>query len=78
MPVTAKVFKAFKEALDVDDSIDTSRLVYREFPTWNSIGHMTLIAALETEFDTMLETDDILAMSDFDKAVEIMTRYSHA
>ena len=39
---------------------------------------MTLIAALETEFDTMLETDDILAMSDFNKAVEIMTRYSHA
>ena len=39
---------------------------------------MSLIAALETEFDTMLETDDILAMNNFSKAVEIMTRYSNA
>ncbi len=76
MAVESRVLKSFKEALDVDNSIDTSTLVYREFPAWNSVGHMTLIAALETEFDTMLETDDILAMSDFKKAVEIMTRYS--
>ena len=41
MAVETKVFKAFKEALDVDDSVDTSTLVYREFPTWNSVGHMT-------------------------------------
>ena len=78
MAVKTKVFKAFKEALDVNDSIDTSQLVYREFPAWNSVGHMSLIAALETEFDTMLETDDILAMNNFSKAVEIMTRYSNA
>ena len=78
MAVETKVFKAFKEALDVDDSVDISTLVYREFPTWNSVGHMTLIAALESEFDTMLETDDILAMNNYNKAVEIMTRYSNA
>ena len=35
MAVKTKVFKAFKEALDVNDSIDTSQLVYREFPAWS-------------------------------------------
>jgi acyl carrier protein len=37
---------------------------------------MTLIAALETEVDCMLEMDDILDMSSFSKAVEIMKKYA--
>lgn len=76
MSVRDRVFAAFREALDVEDGIDRSRLVYRDYAEWTSIGHMTLVAALETEFDTMLDTNDILAMSSFDKAVEIMTRYA--
>lgn len=75
MDIREKVFASFKEAFDLDDATDRSLLIYREIPEWNSIGHMTLVAALETEFDAMLEADDILAMSSFDKAVEIMSKY---
>lgn len=78
MNIDSRVLKAFKEALDVDDTVDTSKLNYRDFPAWTSVGHMSLIAALEAEFDTMLDTDDILAMSSFEKAVDIMTRYANA
>jgi len=76
MSVHERVFSAFKEALDIDEQTDRSCLVYRDYAEWTSLGHMTLVAALETEFDTMLDTNDILAMSSFDKAVEIMTRYA--
>jgi acyl carrier protein len=38
---------------------------------------MILVAALESEFDTMLETDDILEMSSFEKAVSIMSKYAN-
>jgi acyl carrier protein len=38
---------------------------------------MILVAALESEFDTMLETDDILAMSNFEKTVSIMSKYAN-
>jgi len=38
---------------------------------------MILVAALESEFDTMLETDDILEMSNFEKAVSIMGKYAN-
>jgi hypothetical protein len=37
---------------------------------------MILVAARESEFDTMLETDDILEMSNFEKAVSIMSKYA--
>lgn len=70
-----KIFNVFKETFDLDENFDRSQLVYRDFPEWTSIGHMMLVAALETSFDTMLEANDILDMSSFDKAVEIMAKY---
>jgi acyl carrier protein len=76
MTVKERVFGAFKESFDLEDGTDTSKLVYQDYPAWTSIGHMILVAALESEFETMLETDDILAMSNFDKTVSIMSKYA--
>lgn len=70
-----RVLKAFQEAFDLPDDTDTDCLVYREYEPWTSVGHMTLVAALEAEFDAMLETEEILAMSSFERAVEIMEKY---
>ena len=47
MTVRDRVFSAFKESFDLDDDVDTSKLVYQEYPAWTSIGHMILVAALE-------------------------------
>ena len=76
MTVRDRVYSAFKESFDLDDGTNTSLLVYQAYPAWTSIGHMILVAALESEFDTMLETDDILEMSNFDKTVSIMSKYA--
>ncbi len=78
MNVSDKVFKAFQESLNIEQGTDVSTLKYQEYPEWTSVGHMLLVAALEAEFDTMLDTDDILAMSSYDRAVEIMTKYASA
>ena len=77
MTVRDRVYNAFKESFDLDDDTDTSILVYQAYPAWTSIGHMILVAALESEFDTMLETDDILEMSNFEKTVSIMSKYAN-
>lgn len=39
------------------------------------MAHMTLVAALEEAFDCMLDMQEILDMSSFDKSVEIMAGY---
>jgi acyl carrier protein len=70
-----RVLKAFEEGLEVPADVDTSTLEFNVTPEWTSVGHMMLVAALEAEFDCMLDTDDILAMSTFDKACEIMEKY---
>ncbi|WP_062766481.1 acyl carrier protein [Sphingopyxis terrae] len=70
-----RVFAQFADVLALDPLANRAELVYNEYPGWDSVAHMTLIAALETEFDCMLEMDDILDMSSFAKAVEIMQKY---
>ena len=74
--IEEKVFNAFKESLELKDGVDRSALEYNVTKGWDSVGHMSLIANLEEVFDCMLETDHILDMSTFGKAVEIMSEYS--
>lgn len=38
-----------------------------------SVGHMGLVALLEETFDIMLETDDIIDLSSFQKGKEILS-----
>lgn len=68
------ILEIFKELFSVPDDIEIELLVYNEYEGWDSIGHMTLVGELENKFDCMLEMDDILDMSSFNKIVEIMER----
>ncbi len=44
-------------------------------PAWDSIGHMSLVAALEEAFDIMMDTDDIIDLSSYEKGKEILKKY---
>lgn len=50
-------------------------LKYQDVPLWDSVGHMTLVAALENAFDIMMETDDIIDLSSYEKGKEILNKY---
>lgn len=50
-------------------------LKYQDILEWDSVGHMTLIAELEDTFDIMMETDDIIDFSSFEKGKEILAKY---
>jgi len=70
-----RLVRCFTESLGVSENIVNDQLAYRAIPEWDSVGHMAMITALENEFDVMLDTDDIIAMSDFGKAKSILTKY---
>lgn len=48
-------------------------LEYMGTPAWDSIGHMSLVAALEEAFDIMMDTDDIIDFSSYKKGMEILS-----
>jgi acyl carrier protein len=70
-----KLKTVFRETFDLPDDVDWSNLRYSEYPTWTSLGHMSLVAAIGNAFDIMFETDDIIDMSSFDKAVELTAKH---
>ena len=57
---------AFIEAFEVDEG-EVVTLKYESIPAWDSVGHMVLMAALEEGFDIMLDMEDIIDFSDFEK-----------
>ncbi|UUO23112.1 acyl carrier protein [Colwellia sp. M166] len=70
-----KLKQAFATALEIPEHEINTSLNYAKHPKWDSTGHMILIAELENSFDVMLDTDDIIDMSSYSKAQEILAKY---
>ncbi len=65
----------FSESLNIKASDVVDGLRYSEIPQWDSVAHMALIAAIEEGFDIMLDAEDVIDMSSFSQAKEIVTKY---
>ncbi|WP_020594236.1 acyl carrier protein [Kiloniella laminariae] len=64
--------QVFTKTLEISGSNTLHILEYNKTPKWDSIGHMQLVAAIETEFDILMETEQIIDMSCFEKACLIL------
>lgn len=69
-----KYKNAFMEALEVRET-ELPGLEYQSIPQWDSVGHMGLVATIEDAFDIMMDTDDIIELSSFEKGIEILKKY---
>ena len=75
MTAKTKLINAFVNALEISaDEVDDS-LEYNNHQQWDSTAHMILIAQLENDFDLMFDIDDIIDMSSFVKAQQILKKY---
>jgi acyl carrier protein len=68
-----KYESAFCEAFEITKE-HLNGLNYQGTDLWDSVGHMTLISNLEDLFDIMMETDDIIDLSSFEKGKEILSK----
>lgn len=66
--------KAFMDAFGIEEK-DLEGLEYQGIPDWDSVGHMNLISVLEESFDIMMDTDDIIDFSSYEKGKEILAKY---
>lgn len=56
-----------------EDQLPNARL--KDIPTWDSVGHMTLLAALEDAFDIFIEPEDMMSFSSYEEGVNILRKY---
>jgi len=70
-----KYDNTFVEIFNVTEHDLNSTMVYQSIQAWDSVGHMSLIAVIESVFDIMFEMDDILDFSSYEKGKEILKKY---
>ncbi len=70
-----KYNNVFIENLQVAEN-QLPTLKYQGVELWDSVGHMSLVAALEDAFDIMMDTDDIIDLSSYEKGKEILKKYN--
>lgn len=69
-----KYTEAFVQAFEVDESVVAS-LEYESIQEWDSVGHMVLMAELEDTFDIMMDMEDIIDFSGFERGKELLKKY---
>ena len=69
-----KLKNAFVTVLGLRPDTDFDSVIFGQTPGWDSVAHMALISEIETSFDIMLVTDDVIGMSSFSKAKEIVDK----
>jgi acyl carrier protein len=67
--------EAFRTALDLPADAPVDDLRYQDNEKWDSLAHMSLVAAIEDEFSVMIDTDDVINMSSFAEATRILGKY---
>ena len=68
-----KYTNVFVETLEIKED-QVEGLEYQAIPEWDSVGHISLIAAMEEAFDIMMDTDDIIDFSSFEKGKDILSK----
>ena len=66
----------FIKSLSLNSEKFNENIKYNEVPEWDSIGHMSLISALEDEFKISIETDDVVDFSAYKKGIKILRKYN--
>ncbi len=68
-----KLLSSLKEALQIENREIALEDIFRDYEEWDSLGRLSLIAALDEEFDLQIEDkqfEQIITVGDLLKAME--------
>lgn len=60
---------------EIDAGQLTDGLQYQSINAWDSVGHMALMAELESLFDIMLEMDDVVDFGSYNTGIKTLEKY---
>ena len=78
MPASSELKAAFTETIGLAPDTDFDSVAYGKTAGWDSVAHMALISAIESKFDIMLDTEDVIGLSSYPEAKKILAKYSLA
>lgn len=66
---------AFIEVFEVEREQLNGSLEYQSIESWDSVGHMALIAELEDVFDISLDMDDVIDFGSYATGLKTLEKY---
>lgn len=66
---------AFIEVFEIEQEQLTDSLEYQSIESWDSVGHMALIAELEDIFDISLDMDDVIDFGSYFTGLKTLEKY---
>ena len=70
-----KLNHIFCEVFSVEETALNSKFDNKSVDGWDSVRQLSLTSAVEDEFDIMLDPEDILEFTSYDKAITIISKY---
>ncbi|MDR3555291.1 MAG: phosphopantetheine-binding protein [Syntrophobacteraceae bacterium] len=68
----ADIQQAFHGALDVDPQKVSMDTVPDDIPGWDSVGHLSLVASLESVFKVSFDVDELMEMENVREIVRLI------
>lgn len=70
-----KFNQTFVEVFGVDESALTAEFAKENVDSWDSVHQLNIIAILEETFDIMMDPEDIMELTSYEKGMAIMAKY---
>lgn len=70
-----KYNQAFIEVFGIEESALDSKFNKDSVDGWDSVHQLNIIALLEESFDIMLDPEDIMELTSYEKGKELMRKY---
>jgi acyl carrier protein len=67
-----KLTEIFRAVFGLEEAVDVRRVRQLGTPTWDSLAHVTLVAALENEFQIAIEAADSLELTSYEAAANYL------
>lgn len=74
MNTLEKIIEIVASTCDVDKSEVTENSTVGDFPAWDSVGHLSILANVEEAFDISFEPEEMMEMEDVNDIVEMVTK----
>lgn len=70
-----KYNQAFVEVFGVEESVLNADFSKENVDAWDSVHQLNIIAILEEAFDIMLDPEDIMELTSYEKGIDILNKY---
>ena len=67
--LNTRLAEVFRAVFELPDDADVSGLIQSESESWDSLRHVMLIGALESEFEVQIGTADSMETTSFEEAL---------